>query len=138
MAARLTRLSHEIAIQLHLVAESCTICSARSRRPVRKLLDTPSYKRRFGRMTIYANLWFKVLPMALNGSHISEFSPPKPHVSTALDHVQLSEISNLYIFRTTKLRQMYNVHQYKLRSSINHVSMDRDSTGVRKRGDKRS
>jgi hypothetical protein len=33
----------DIAIQLHLVAESCTICSSRSRRPVRKLLDTPSY-----------------------------------------------------------------------------------------------
>jgi hypothetical protein len=31
------------AIQLHLVAESCTICSSHSRRPVRKLLDTPSY-----------------------------------------------------------------------------------------------
>jgi hypothetical protein len=33
----------KIAIQLHLVAESCTICSFRSRRPVRKLLDTPSH-----------------------------------------------------------------------------------------------
>jgi hypothetical protein len=42
-AAKLTRLTHKIAIQLHLVAESCTICSSRSRRPVRKLLDTPSY-----------------------------------------------------------------------------------------------
>jgi len=31
-------------IQLHLVAESCTICNSRSRRPVRKLLDTPSYR----------------------------------------------------------------------------------------------
>jgi hypothetical protein len=40
MAAKLTRLTHKIAIQLHLVAESC---SFRSRRPVRKLLDTPSY-----------------------------------------------------------------------------------------------
>jgi hypothetical protein len=40
----LTRLTHKIAIQLHLVAESCTIYSSRSsRRPVRKLLDTPSY-----------------------------------------------------------------------------------------------
>jgi len=28
---------------LQLVAESCTICSSRSGRPVRKLLDTPSY-----------------------------------------------------------------------------------------------
>jgi hypothetical protein len=43
MAAKLTRLTHKIGIQLHLVEESCTICSSRSRRPVRKLLDTPSY-----------------------------------------------------------------------------------------------
>jgi hypothetical protein len=28
---------------MHLVAESCTICSSRSRRPVQKLLDTSSY-----------------------------------------------------------------------------------------------
>jgi hypothetical protein len=42
MAAKLTRLTHKIAIYLNLVAESCTICSSRSRRPVRKLLDTPS------------------------------------------------------------------------------------------------
>jgi hypothetical protein len=37
MAAKLTRLTHKIAIQLHLVAESCTICSSRSRWQVRKL-----------------------------------------------------------------------------------------------------
>jgi len=43
MVAKLTRLIHKIAIQLYLVAESCTICSSSSRRPVRKLLDTPSY-----------------------------------------------------------------------------------------------
>jgi hypothetical protein len=43
MATKLTRLTHKIAIQLYLVAESCTICSSRCRRPVRKLLDTPSY-----------------------------------------------------------------------------------------------
>jgi hypothetical protein len=42
MAAKLTGLTHKIAIQLHLVAESCIICSSRFRRPVRKLLDTPS------------------------------------------------------------------------------------------------
>jgi len=29
MAAKLTRLTHSIAIQLYLVAESCTICSFR-------------------------------------------------------------------------------------------------------------
>jgi len=42
MAEKLTRLTHKIAIQLHLVKESCIICSSRSRRPVRKLLDAPS------------------------------------------------------------------------------------------------
>jgi hypothetical protein len=42
MAAKLTRLTHKIAIQMHLVAESCTICSSRSRWPVQKLLDIPS------------------------------------------------------------------------------------------------
>jgi len=33
MAAKLTRLTHKVAIQLHLVAKSRTICSSRSRRP---------------------------------------------------------------------------------------------------------
>jgi hypothetical protein len=45
MAAKLTRPTHRIVIQLHLVAESCTICNSRSRRPVRKLLDTASCMR---------------------------------------------------------------------------------------------
>jgi hypothetical protein len=42
MYAKFTRVTHKTAIQLRLVAESCTIYSSRSRRPVRKLLDTPS------------------------------------------------------------------------------------------------
>jgi hypothetical protein len=40
---KITRLTHKIAIQLYLVAESCTICSSYFWRPVRKLLDTLSY-----------------------------------------------------------------------------------------------
>jgi hypothetical protein len=43
MTIKLTRLTHKIAIQLHLVADSCTICNSHCRRSVRKLLDTPSY-----------------------------------------------------------------------------------------------
>jgi len=31
MAEKLTRLTHKIAIQLHLMAESCTICSSHSK-----------------------------------------------------------------------------------------------------------
>jgi hypothetical protein len=41
MAAKLTRLTHKIAMQLHLVAESCTICTSRSRRPARKFWIHP-------------------------------------------------------------------------------------------------
>jgi hypothetical protein len=43
MEAELTRLTHKIAIQLHLVADSCTIRSSHSGRSVRKLLDIPWY-----------------------------------------------------------------------------------------------
>jgi hypothetical protein len=43
MDAKLTRLAHKIAIHLHLVVDSCTICSSRSRQPVWKLLVTSSY-----------------------------------------------------------------------------------------------
>jgi len=42
MAVKLARLTHKIAIQLHLVAESCIVCNSRSWRPVRTLLATPS------------------------------------------------------------------------------------------------
>jgi hypothetical protein len=42
MAAKLTRLIHNIAIQPHLVSEGCTICYSRSRLPVRKFLHTPA------------------------------------------------------------------------------------------------
>jgi len=43
MAVKLTRLTQKISAQLHLVAESSTMCSSCSGRPVQKLLDTSSY-----------------------------------------------------------------------------------------------
>jgi len=43
MVVNLIKLTHKTAIQLRLVAESCTICTSRAKRLVRKLLDTPSY-----------------------------------------------------------------------------------------------
>jgi hypothetical protein len=48
MPAKLTRLTHKVAIQPHLVAGSCKICSSRSRWPGRRLSDTPSYDCAFG------------------------------------------------------------------------------------------
>jgi len=47
MPAKLTRLTYKIVMQLHLVADSSTICcSFRSRWPVRNLLDATSYDSR--------------------------------------------------------------------------------------------
>jgi hypothetical protein len=66
-AAKITRLTQKMAIQLHLVTESSTICSSRARRPVRKLLDTPCYlsvnrtmrnhKRKYSHAKKTINLW---------------------------------------------------------------------------------
>jgi hypothetical protein len=69
MAAELTRLTHKMATQLNLVAESCTISSSRSTRPVRKLFDTPSY---MGEIIIHVSYPFrymisiKQIPTTLN------------------------------------------------------------------------
>jgi hypothetical protein len=71
MAAKLTRLTHKIAIQLHLVAESCTICSSRSRSPVRKLLDTPSYY--WDSLTFWMSVFVWPLPGDAH-SYVSIFS----------------------------------------------------------------
>jgi hypothetical protein len=57
MAAKLTRLAHKIAIQLHVVAESCTISSSRSRQPVRKILDTPSDIHLYNQTWFFKNLF---------------------------------------------------------------------------------
>jgi hypothetical protein len=57
MATKLTRLTQKVAIQLHLVAESVTICSSRSRRPVLKLLDTPSYVVTYQYIYIYIYIY---------------------------------------------------------------------------------
>jgi hypothetical protein len=62
MSAKLSILTHEIAVQLYPVAESSAICSSRSRRrPVRKLLDTS-----FG---IFTRL---LKPVMCSGSVITE------------------------------------------------------------------
>jgi hypothetical protein len=59
IAAKLIRPTHKIVIQLYLVAESCTICSSRSRQPVLGLLDTPSPYNMTARRFIYisAGVW---------------------------------------------------------------------------------
>jgi len=62
MAAKPTRLIHKMAIELHLLARELIICSSRSRLPVRKLLDTPSYgswsRENFVYIYCYFLLWY--------------------------------------------------------------------------------
>jgi len=65
MAAKLTRLTHTIAIQLQLVAESCAICSSHSRRPVRKILVIPSYFM-VDMSVLVAKFWHAKLSYTLN------------------------------------------------------------------------
>jgi len=69
MAAKLTRLTHRVAIQLHLVAESCTICSSRSRRLVRKFLNTPSWMALKEIIMSYLKVPFKYFPGGNEENH---------------------------------------------------------------------
>jgi hypothetical protein len=73
-------MTHKIAIQLHLVSESCTICSSRSRRPVRKLLGIPSYKHFRSRVLFRSTISF-LIAKSLGILH------PSPHHSLNSFHV---------------------------------------------------
>jgi hypothetical protein len=75
---KLTRMTHKIAIQLHLVAESWTICSSHSRRPVRKLLDTPSHMSRWNSLLtcLVYRLWTLAFWKITSIVHIRRFSQP--------------------------------------------------------------
>jgi hypothetical protein len=68
MTAKLTRLTHKIMIQLHVVAESCTICSSRSRWPVQKLLDAPYLLTHS--LTHSLTPWFRILFGKLTVTHL--------------------------------------------------------------------
>jgi hypothetical protein len=88
MATKLTRLAHKIAVQLLLVAESCTICSSRARWPVRKLLGTPSYSDAVGYQR-FGLPWYLHFTLKMEAAWLSE---------TLLSYIRGSrlEISNKY------------------------------------------
>jgi hypothetical protein len=59
MAAKLTRLTHKKALQLHLMAENRTTCSSCARRPVHKLLVTTARTRACVRACVHTkSLYF--------------------------------------------------------------------------------
>jgi len=66
MAAKLASLTHKIAMQLYLVAESCNICSTPSRWPVHKLLDTPSYTGQLLEIYYFVRYILVVTPVTLH------------------------------------------------------------------------
>jgi len=72
MAARLARLTYKIAKQLHLLAESYTICSSRSRPLVRKLLDRYLSNTAILRFVPGCTHWLKVVdPSIVDSSSAS-------------------------------------------------------------------
>jgi len=75
MTAKLTRLTHKIAIQLQLMAESYTIYSSLSRRPIRKLFDTPSYYASSRNILNFVVLKNKQIILR-NAIYIDKYQPP--------------------------------------------------------------
>jgi hypothetical protein len=70
MATKLTSLTNKIAIQVHLVGENCTIYSSPSRRPVRKLLDNPSYEN--GSVAFFSTVGTKFLNKIFSWEKVSQ------------------------------------------------------------------
>jgi len=84
MAAKLTTLTHGIPIQLHLVPESFIIRSSRSRRPVRKLLDTSSHTSNVFQHNLKAvNLKYKLRNLHCNCAVLwfIQTTQPRSHVT---------------------------------------------------------
>jgi hypothetical protein len=73
MTAKLTRMTHKIAIQLHLVAQSCTICSSRSRRPVFPCLISVKLTTHLHLVPRLKNVWryISTPPIRLHGVGLS-------------------------------------------------------------------
>jgi hypothetical protein len=109
MAAKLTRLTHKIAIQLHLVVESCTICRYRSRRPVRKLLDAPSYtfvgEDEINWNIILKNDWRKMLEkMCRKLSHEKKWLVSRTCTNYPMQYCWFSQHENLLVFSKSSKR----------------------------------
>jgi hypothetical protein len=80
---KLPKLTHKIAIQLRVVAESCTICNSRSKWRVRKLLDTPSYILRTAREVMLPQPLRFVNSLIAIGGCIQKFPDWPPGARTA-------------------------------------------------------
>jgi hypothetical protein len=83
MVANLTILTHKIEIQLHLVAESCSIYSSRSRRSVQKLLDTLSYVYAFHASCLFDKIYRKLFGYKGKGKVIPVFFLTANHAMNA-------------------------------------------------------
>jgi len=120
MVAKLIILTHKISIQVQLFAESSTIGSFRSRRPVRKLLDTPSYVDKY-----YAVI---LIPLVNELQYWSWSSVPshcfKPVYSNSYDTLNLCkshcrvtndiyDVNTIVVILTWSFREKYSVSFYR-------------------------
>jgi predicted nucleic acid-binding protein len=105
MAAKLTRLSHKIVVQLQLLAESCTVCSSRATWLVRKLLDIPWVQekprnRRYLRQTD-ENIWIYEIR---NGKNVT------------LGHASAGDFTSLLLI--THSKKSYLASSYNTLSNV--------------------
>jgi len=98
MAAKLTRLTHKM-IELHLVAESCTIWSSHSRHPIRKFLDTPSYVL-ISSSDVHLSLPSGLFPSSFPAKILQAFLI-SPIYSTSTAHFTLFDLITQIIFGET-------------------------------------
>jgi hypothetical protein len=81
MAAKLTRLTHKLAIQMHLVEESCTNCSSRSWQTFGYTLEHPrqesrpaSTKMHFSSTPLDVTAYFMISGITLPASFLGSFN----------------------------------------------------------------
>jgi len=107
--AKLTRLAHTIAIQLHLVGESCITCSSHSRRPVRKLLDRKFFTRS-------EHIYWKQCPPILSIGYVMLCYAMLCHVNKQIS-IKFSSEENLifvlYKFNTTHTYSEFLLEIYR-------------------------
>jgi hypothetical protein len=98
MAAKLTRLTHKIKLQLLLVAESCTICRSCSRRPVRKPLDTPSYMTVWFQVVLYVSILSRTCDCSTVYIRYHNRGTAATHHTHAVEYCQSSNSRLLGVF----------------------------------------
>jgi hypothetical protein len=102
-AAKLTRLTHKIAINLHIVTKSCIICISLSRRSVRKLLDSLAYPSKWvilWRSLLHPSLSSHTFYSCIHAHRFRNFSLSLSlHLVLGLHSSRLFDIFKVYVLK---------------------------------------